>query len=255
VDRLSGVDLNIVGFNIDKTITETYTSNEELANVAGSITGIGCCCGDQRTNETFDTCIHHIYIGIQVSIYAARYLFSSCQKAYLCTSFKGDETMKKSLVLTAIAALLVGAMAGAFFTMHTTTPSAQAHSQRVIHVVEHAITDTVQEWHQNKMSLGDILGFHNPVYDASNTHQVGTDNGQCTRTVATGKTEWECFWTVVLKQGQITVEGPYYDDGTDTTLAITGGTGAFVQAQGQMLLHATGNPVGSEYDFIYTLVN
>jgi hypothetical protein len=70
VDRLSGVDLNIVGFNIDKTITETYTSNEELANVAGSIPGIGCCCGDQRTNETFDAHIHHFYIGIQVSIYA-----------------------------------------------------------------------------------------------------------------------------------------------------------------------------------------
>ncbi|HYB01035.1 MAG TPA: hypothetical protein VED37_12515 [Ktedonobacteraceae bacterium] len=119
---MPGVDLNVVDFNIDKSIPETYTSNEELASVAGSITGIGCCCGDQRT-------------------------------------------------------------------------------------------------------------------------------------VATGKTEWECFWTVILKQGQITVEGPYYDDGTDTTLAITGGTGAYVGAQGQMLLHATGNPVGSEYDFIYTLVN
>jgi len=163
--------------------------------------------------------------------------------------------VKKSLILTAVAALLVGALAGAFFTMRTATPSAQAHDQRVIHVVEHAITDTVQQFHPPKDSIGDILGFHNPVFDASNKHQVGTDNGQCTRTVATGKTEWECFWTVILKQGQITVEGPYYDDGTDTTLAITGGTGAYVGAQGQMRLHATGNPVGSEYDFIYTLVN
>ncbi len=163
--------------------------------------------------------------------------------------------MKKSLVLTAVAALLVGAFAGAFFTIHASVPSAQAHNQRVIHVVEHAITDTVQEFHPPHMSLGDILGFHNPVFDSTNSKQVGTDNGQCTRTVATGKTEWECFWTVKLAQGQITVEGPYYDDGTDTTLAITGGTGALVEAQGQMLLHATGNPVGSEYDFIYTLVN
>ena len=163
--------------------------------------------------------------------------------------------MKKSLVLTAVAALLFGALAGAFFTLHTTTPAAQANGQRVIHVVEHAITDTVQEFHPPTMSLGDILGFHNPVYNATDKYQVGTDNGQCTRTVATGKTEWECFWTVVLKQGQITEEGPYYDDGTDTTLAITGGTGAFVEAHGQMLLHARGNPLGSEYDFIYTLVD
>jgi allene oxide cyclase len=163
--------------------------------------------------------------------------------------------MKKSLVLTAAIALLLGVLAGAFFTLRTSASTARAHNQRVIHVVEHAITDTVQEFHPPKMSLGDILGFHNPVYDASNRFQVGTDNGQCTRTVATGKTEWECFWTVILKQGQITVEGPYYDDGTDTMLAITGGTGAYQQAQGQMLLHARGNPLGSEYDFVYMLAN
>jgi hypothetical protein len=46
---------------------------------------------------------------------------------------------------------------------------------------------------------------------------------------------------------------PYYDDGTDTTLAITGGTGGYTGAEGSMLLHATDNPVGSEYDFIFTL--
>lgn len=36
-------------------------------------------------------------------------------------------------------------------------------------------------------------------------------------------------------------------------LAITGGTGSYRQAHGQMLLHASGNPVGSEYDFITQL--
>jgi hypothetical protein len=51
----------------------------------------------------------------------------------------------------------------------------------------------------------------------------------------------------------ITVEGPYYDDGTNTTLTITGGIGIYNGAQGHMLLHATGHPVGSEYDFIFTL--
>ena len=37
----------------------------------------------------------------------------------------------------------------------------------------------------------------------------------------------------------------------DRLLAITGGTGAYQEARGQMLLHARGNPVGSEYDFVY----
>ncbi len=61
--------LNIVGFYIDKTITETYTSNEEQAFDASSVTGIGCC-GDQRTNETFDTHIPPFFFGFQVSICA-----------------------------------------------------------------------------------------------------------------------------------------------------------------------------------------
>jgi len=163
--------------------------------------------------------------------------------------------MKKSLILTAVVSLLVGVLAGALFTLHISSPTAQANDQTTVHVVEHAITDTVQEFHPGHLSLGDVLGFHNPVFDEADQHQVGVDNGQCTRTVATGKTEWECFWTVLLSQGQITVEGPYYDDGTDTTLTITGGTGDYLGAQGSMKLHARGNPVGSEYDFIYMIAD
>lgn len=127
------------------------------------------------------------------------------------------------------------------------------HHPVVIHVIEHAITDTVQQFHPPKNSVGDVLGWHNPVYNATNTRQIATDNGYCVRTAATGKTEWECAWTTLLPGGHITVEGPYYDDGTNTTLAITGGTGEYTGAEGSMLLHATGHPAGSEYDFIFTL--
>ncbi len=158
--------------------------------------------------------------------------------------------MKKYLILTAVFSLLIGAIAGILLSLHG-SPSAQAASQKTIHVVEHAITDTDQQFHPPNDSLGDVLAFHNPVFDEADKKQVGTDNGDCVRTVAVGKTEWECFWTVILAEGQITVEGPYYDDGTDTTLAITGGTGIYLGARGQMLLHARGDPVGSEYDFIY----
>jgi allene oxide cyclase len=164
--------------------------------------------------------------------------------------------MKKTLILCSTLALLIGLFAGMMFAnMLRNSPTARANGTTTVHVIEHAITDTVQEFHPPNLSLGDILGFHNPVFDANNDEQVGHDNGQCTRTVATGKTEWECFWTVFLSGGNITVEGPYYDDGTDTTLTITGGTGVYVEARGSMLLHARGNPVGSEYDFVYTLVD
>jgi len=157
-------------------------------------------------------------------------------------------------LMTAAAAVLALVLAPAAALASTSTPGTST-SPVVIHVVEHAITDTVQEFHPHTASLGDVLAWHNPVYNASDAQQIATDNGYCIRTVATGKTEWECAWTTFLPGGQITVEGPYYDDGTDTTLAVTGGTGQYTGAEGSMLLHATGNPIGSEYDFIFTLTN
>ncbi len=218
--------------------------------------GIGCCSGDQCTNKTFDARIPPYF---QLAFWFQATLFHGhighCQQAYLFTSFKGEKAMKKFLVLTAVVSLLVGVLAGAFFTLHTSTPVAQANGQKVIHVIEHALTDTVGDTANENSpdALGNVLAFHNPVFNSANSKQVGTDNGQCTRTVATGQTEWECFWTTFLAKGQITVEGPFFDDGTDTTLTITGGTGAFVEAHGSMLLHARGNPVGSEFDFIFML--
>jgi allene oxide cyclase len=163
-------------------------------------------------------------------------------------------TRNKKLVTAGAAVVAVVLAPVAAMASSSSTPQGLRHSE-TIHVVEHAITDTVQEFHSPAMSLGDVLGFHNPVYNASNTRRIATDNGYCIRTVATGKTEWECTWTTLLPGGHLTVEGPYYDDGTDTTLAITGGTGKYTGAEGSMLLHARGNPVGSEYDFIFTLTH
>jgi allene oxide cyclase len=165
--------------------------------------------------------------------------------------------MKKMPIPCAVIVLLLaGVITGlalAFYFPARAAQAAQMGEGKIIHVVEHAITDTVQQFHPPANSLGDTLGFHNPVFDAANKKQVGYDNGFCIRSVATGKTEWECNWSVFLKGGHITVEGPYYDDGTDTTLSIIGGTGIYSGAKGQMILHARGNPLGSEYDFLYQL--
>ena len=117
-------------------------------------------------------------------------------------------------------------------------------------VVEHAETDAVADIGASGDSVGDVLTFANPVFDADNTNQVGTDNGYCFRT-AVGSA-WECHWILTLSDGQITVDGPFYD-ATDSILAITGGTGAYSQARGEMALHAR-NAQGTEYDFAYTIV-
>ena len=118
-----------------------------------------------------------------------------------------------------------------------------------ITVVEHADTDAVTDTGAAGDTAGDLLTFANPVFDAANKNQIGTNQGYCVRTVV-GKA-WECVWTLSLANGQITVEGPFLDKG-DSVLAITGGTGKFAGARGQMKLHAR-NEKGTEYDFVYEL--
>jgi hypothetical protein len=118
-----------------------------------------------------------------------------------------------------------------------------------MHLVEHAATDETARIGKDADNRGDVLTFANDVYDAANKNKVGTDQGYCIRVVV-GKA-FECNWTLTLAGGQITVEGPFFDSG-DSTLAITGGTGKYAAARGEMKLH-TRDAKGSEYDFIYSV--
>jgi allene oxide cyclase len=117
-------------------------------------------------------------------------------------------------------------------------------------VVERPAGETTVDLGAKGDSVGDLLVFANKVYDPANKTQLGTDNGYCVRTVV-GKS-WECFWTLTLKAGQITVEGPFMDSG-DSLLAVTGGTGKYAGARGSMKLHPR-DPTPTAYDFTYDLL-
>ncbi len=118
-----------------------------------------------------------------------------------------------------------------------------------IDLVEGVKTQDVTDTGAKGDSAGDILTFANEIFDAEEKNKIGTDQGVCFRTVV-GKA-WECFWTVFLEKGRITVEGPFYDSG-DSVLAITGGTGEYAEAEGEMALSAIGTD-GKAYRFIYKL--
>jgi allene oxide cyclase len=149
-------------------------------------------------------------------------------------------------VTVATAALALSAFAGAAPSYAKTAHAAG----RTVHVIEHAITDTeVPLAPGGKDENGDILTFNNPVFNTANAAQVGHDEGFCTR-IQVKLGIWECLWTTFLKGGQITVQGPYYDT-RNSVLTITGGTGAYDGAQGQMKLLARDG--GKEYDFIFLL--
>lgn len=117
-------------------------------------------------------------------------------------------------------------------------------------VVERATSDSTLDLGAKGDSAGDVLTFSNEIYDKANKTKIGSDNGYCVRIVA-GKS-WECIWTLSLEKGQLTVEGPFLDAG-DSMLSITGGSGMYANARGDMHLHAR-DAKGSEYDFTYNIV-
>ena len=119
-----------------------------------------------------------------------------------------------------------------------------------IKVVERPVGETTLDLGAKGDSIGDLLVFSNAVFDAANKTQVGTDQGYCVRTIV-GKS-WECFWTLTLKAGQITIEGPFMDEG-DSLFAVTGGTGKYAGAKGGMKLHPR-DAKSTSYDFTYDLL-
>jgi len=113
-------------------------------------------------------------------------------------------------------------------------------------VIEHATTDATTDTGAAGDTAGDVLTFANQVFDRTDAHVVGTDQGYCIRTVA-GKS-YECNWTTILAGGQITVEGPFLDAG-DSTLAVTGGTGRYRHARGVMNLHSLAGGTKFRFEF------
>jgi hypothetical protein len=150
------------------------------------------------------------------------------------------------VAVAAMAALTSGAVVAGTTSAKPTQARA---ASTTVHVIEHAITDTEIPTGGGKDVKGNILTFNNPVFNLANKHQVGHDEGFCTR-IAPKQGIWECLWTTFLKAGQITVQGPFYDT-RNSVLSITGGTGAYRTTRGQMILRSRNG--GKEYDFIFQL--
>ena len=152
--------------------------------------------------------------------------------------------------LRLIAALGAGIIAG-LVIQAVAFGGAAAKLQKpvTVHVIEHALTDTVIDTGKAGDTTGDLLTFHNPVFDAADAKKAGSDQGQCIR-IAAGRS-WECTWTTFLPGGHLTVEGPFFDT-RNSVLAVTGGTGIYRNARGAMLLKSRAG--GTKFDFVFRLV-
>jgi hypothetical protein len=144
--------------------------------------------------------------------------------------------------------VLAGLVAAVGLTIAVVTGGASTAPGQTIHVIEHAHTDTLADVDPAGDSTGDVLTFHNPVFNVADSQQVGRDQGYCIRIKASSTGSWECNWTTFLENGHITVEGPFFDT-KDSKLAITGGTGAYRDARGVMELKSRAG--GTKFDFIF----
>jgi allene oxide cyclase len=121
----------------------------------------------------------------------------------------------------------------------------------ILHVVEHYNNNVIIDLGPKGDSMGDLNPFSDPIYDATNRKQVGSESGNCVRTIV-GKL-WECNWTVFLSGGQISIEGPVYDTSANAVLAITGGTGVYTSVRGELLTHSR-NKAGTLTDYMFHLI-
>jgi allene oxide cyclase len=150
--------------------------------------------------------------------------------------------MRKKLALVAAGLLVAG---GGVIASFVASPAASAAT--TLTVVEHAVTDTVVDVGKAGDSTGDLLTFHNKIYDEADAAIVGSDQGSCIR-ISPKKGSWECLYTTFLEGGSITVETPFYDAKASVG-AVTGGTGTYSGASGTIDLSCT----GAECTFVFNL--
>jgi hypothetical protein len=155
--------------------------------------------------------------------------------------------MSRNTAFLAIAAALAVLLGGVLASVNLGEQSAAAKEMLVL--IEHVTNEQVVDLSDEGDTVGDTLVFSNELYDDQNANEVGRSHGSCMRTVV-GES-WDCTFTSTLENGSLVVTGPFYDDGAGT-FAITGGTGDYAGASGQMTLQAAEGSTAENQQWEFT---
>ena len=158
--------------------------------------------------------------------------------------------MRRLVTLLAVSAVAVLVFAGALSMVRLGT--APAAAKESLTLIEHVTNETVVDLGDEGDTVGDMLVFNNELYDDQDATLVGNSNGSCIRT-AVGEL-WECTFTNTMEQGALVVVGPFHDSGRGS-FAITGGTGEYSSATGQMTLTAAENSTedSPKWQFVFEI--
>jgi hypothetical protein len=112
-----------------------------------------------------------------------------------------------------------------------------------IKVTEKQVTFGLNDTAPKGFSVGDVATFTNSLTNTSDGSPAGYDTVQCVveRVLNAAKQEalLQCFATVRLARGTLTVQGNLWQNNTASTLAVTGGTGAYEGAKGNVVIPST----------------
>jgi hypothetical protein len=116
------------------------------------------------------------------------------------------------------------------------------HDGRTIHLTEaHAHPQPVLvDTGKPGTTVGDIVIVRDGVNGADGA-PAGTMNQVCTLVEVTGgpfTSAYECSGSLALAHGTITMQGPFVPTAAEQSAAITGGTGAYTKARGEIVIRA-----------------
>ena len=141
--------------------------------------------------------------------------------------------MRKVLLVASCSVLLiVGTLGAIAFASPPRLAGPEDFTLNSVHVhFKHADTGRAGD------SAGDVLVFDADVMNADKSELLGRQDGQCIFTrVVDGADRFEvCVLSFLLKDGELTVEGTFDQREALNTFAVTGGTGVYTGARGQVL--------------------
>lgn len=96
---------------------------------------------------------------------------------------------------------------------------------------------------------GDIYTWHGAMLDAALDAKIGHSDGYC---VITAPEAWSmCTLTLYTDDWTLTASGPAYESGAASQMAVTGGTGAYADVAGHIIL--TPNEDRSRYEISFEI--
>lgn len=149
--------------------------------------------------------------------------------------------------LVAIAALAFAGTASAGSLDATVNTSGSQHHQKTIRLVEadKELQPTFVDTGKPGLSPGDIVVARDEVLH-SNGSPAGSFRQVCTLVdVASNPftSTYECSGSIALKNGTITMQGPFTPAQPEQAAAITGGTGAYRTARGEIVMRAEADEI------------